>query len=440
MPITLSLTGHADLAPHRLTRAEARDWLAKAAVWFEGVGDAVLDTRVVRDADDKPVLLVVLHPAAPPVEVRLGASGRVRAVAVTTPAGPGYHAHLCDLLRQFAADFDLTWDDAHAHDPTGLYATADRPACERKFLDWAAGLCVSALTRHYPANTPIPVGLPPGHGYTAPGPVLTPLGPKPRDWLTAVATDPTAARDFFPWWTPGLGADFYRHRAAVRLWYDFPWRPPLTEAEGELTDQVANDLATAYKLDPAGELPWREWLEVLDAVENDEAGHTVTPADPELREAVTRRAFEADDSAPLVGYRRFPVRVGLCGGWSVEVPGDFAREWDDDRTWTGWDPVRTVWFHLVGYTKPDGSRPTPEEAVAVGRKSLPEGDPVPPIDRAGVRGEAVYGETEEDGRRVWRLSSVTAAAGHLVICHVYAESPAERDWAIHTWHTLRHSG
>src|SRR4051794_38338260 len=56
MPITLSLTGHADLTPHRLTRAEAREWLEKAAVWFEGTGDAVQDARVVRDADDKPVL------------------------------------------------------------------------------------------------------------------------------------------------------------------------------------------------------------------------------------------------------------------------------------------------------------------------------------------------------------------------------------------------
>ena len=46
------------------------------AVWFEGVGDAVLDARVVRDAEDKPVLLALLHPAAPPAEVRLGASGR----------------------------------------------------------------------------------------------------------------------------------------------------------------------------------------------------------------------------------------------------------------------------------------------------------------------------------------------------------------------------
>ncbi|HJZ55138.1 MAG TPA: hypothetical protein VKE74_09280, partial [Gemmataceae bacterium] len=78
MPITLSVTGRADLSADRITRSEACDWLARAAVWFEGVGDAVLDARVVRDPEDKPVLIVLMHPASPPAEIRLGASGRVR--------------------------------------------------------------------------------------------------------------------------------------------------------------------------------------------------------------------------------------------------------------------------------------------------------------------------------------------------------------------------
>ena len=99
MPIALSLLGHVPLSPDRLTRTEARDWLASAAVWFEGLGDCVLDARVVRDASEKPVLLVSFHPAAPPVEVRLGGSSRLRVHATTTPAGPGYHIHLCERLR-----------------------------------------------------------------------------------------------------------------------------------------------------------------------------------------------------------------------------------------------------------------------------------------------------------------------------------------------------
>ena len=41
MPIVLSLTGHLELGDRKLSRSEARDWLARAAVWFEGVGDAL---------------------------------------------------------------------------------------------------------------------------------------------------------------------------------------------------------------------------------------------------------------------------------------------------------------------------------------------------------------------------------------------------------------
>ncbi|MBX9626397.1 MAG: hypothetical protein K2X82_21535, partial [Gemmataceae bacterium] len=369
MPITLSLTGRPAADSDRFTRRAARDWLGRAAVWFEGAGDTVLDAVLARDPEANPVLLVTLHPAAPPVEVRVGGSGRVRLAAATTPAGPGYHQFLCDLLRPFAADFGLAWDPAASLDPTGYFFDQDRAPCDRHFLRWLAGAC---------ADNPESVGLRPGDlAFTHPGPVLTPLGPRPREWAARVAGNPTAGRDFFPWWDPRTDAAFYRNRVLCRLWAEFPWRPPLTEAEGELTDQVAADLATAYKLDPAGELPWREWLEVLAAVENDRDGFTVTPADPELREAVALRAGELSAGGGLIGYRRLPVRARLGGGWSVEVPGEFAREWGEDRTWTGWSGGRTVWFHAERFTKPDGSAPTAAEAVAVGRRSLPAGAPVP---------------------------------------------------------------
>src|SRR3954451_1993486 len=106
MSIVLSLIGQLNLA-ERLSRTEARDWLARAAVWFEGVGDAVLDAQVVRDGDEKPVLLVSLHPASPPAEVRLGAGGKLRATAATSPTGPGYHIHLCELFRQMADECEF---------------------------------------------------------------------------------------------------------------------------------------------------------------------------------------------------------------------------------------------------------------------------------------------------------------------------------------------
>lgn len=433
MPIVLSLTGKLDVASGRLSRTDARDWLARAAVWFEGVGDAVLDARLGRDAEDRPVLHVVLHAAAPPVEVRLGGSGKLRVTAVTTPAGPGYHQHLCGLLRQFAADFAFTWVADDCTDPTGFFPSRNHLAAEQCFLRWLAGEC---------ARGGRTIGLPPSEEFSYPAEVLTPLGPRRHSWAAAVAAEPARGSDFFPWWSPKLDAAFYRNRALVRLWCDFPWRAPLTESEGELTDQIANDLATAFKLDPAGELPWAEWLELLTTVEADAKGEQfcVTPTDPVLSVELWKRAgpVPAKPNGSRIGYRRYPVRVTLDGDWSVEIPGDFAREWDEDRNWTAWNATRTVWFRRVGFTKPDGSEPTSGEVLEVGRRSLPEGELLPARDTDGVQGAAVFGPMEEAGRTVWRLSGVAGAGGQLAVCNVYSESAADRAWAVHAWQSLQH--
>jgi hypothetical protein len=432
MPIVLSLTGRL-AAAGRLSRRAARDRLARAALWFEGTGDAVLDARVARDPENNPVLLVALHPAVPPVEIRLGASGRVRATARTAPAGPGYHAFLCGLLRSFAAEFGATWTGDNCSDPTGFFLSNDRGACERHFLHWLAAECAGA-----PAGA---LGLPAAHGFTCPGEVLTPLGPRSREWRARVAADPAAGRDFFPWWHPDADAAFYRGRALVRLWCDFFWRPPLTEDEGELADQIANDLASAFKLDPGSELPWPEWLELLDAIAADGDNFCVTPTDQVLSVELWRRTGPVPGSAgPRIGYRRHPVRVPLDGGWSLEVPGELARERNADGTWTAWDRARTVWFQALKFTKRDGSPPTAEEAAEVGRRSLPDGEPVPPHAGGGLCGSAVFGAVEEDGRALWRLSGVTGAPGQLAVCNVYGATANDRDWAERTWRSIRHAG
>lgn len=441
MPITLSLTGSID-RPDRLSRTEAREWLARAAVWFEALGDVVLDAHVVLDSEEKPVLLLTLHPTPPPAEIRLGASGKVRIEAVTSPAGPGYHAYLCDLLKQMAEEFDVRWELPEGKsDPGGYFVSRRREPLEQHFLRWLGTVCASSLQKL--SNGPVQLGLSTAHRFHHPGEVLTALGPRDRAWLTRVAADPACGRDFFPWWVPSPDAAYYRNRAIVRLWCDFPWRPPLTESEGELADSIAADLATAFKLDPAGELPWPEWLELLTTIEDDTEGFTVTPEDQVLSVELWKRTgpISHPPGTSPIGYRRGPVRESLGGGWSVDVPGDFAREWEDARTWTAWSGVRTVWFHVMGFAKPDGTMPTSREALMVGRRSMPEGERVPSWDLDGMLGEAVFGpHADDDGRTVWRLSGLAALPGRLVICNIYVEAPNDREWAVQTWRSLRYEG
>jgi len=433
MPIVLSLIGRLGLDDDsRLSRTEVRDWLARAAVWFESVGDAVLDARLVRDADEKPLLLVDLHPVSPPVEIRLKRSGKIRVTATTSPAGPGYHQHLCGLLRQLAIDFDFSWLLEDCSDPTDFLLLRDQATVEAAFLRWLGGAC---------ARSPDAVGLPATHGFTYPGEVRTPLGPRSREWANSAASEPHRGGDFFAWWSPDLDAAFYRNRALARLWCDFAWRVPLTETEGETADQIANDLATAFKMDPAAELPWSAWLELLEAIQGDADGgqFCVTPTDTVLSVELWKRGHvPAEDDTPI-GYRRHPVRVLLDAGWSIEVPGSFAREWDADRNWTAWDHTRTVWFRRVGFTKLDGSAPTPAEAFEVGRHSLPEGEPVTELHTGDTTGAAMFGIADDEGRTVWRLSGIAGAGDQLAVCNVYCESADDRDWAVATWLSLRHA-
>src|SRR5579872_4433041 len=162
MPIVISLTGQIELGDRRLSRIEARDWLAGAAVWFESVGDAVLDAQVMRDSNEKPVLFVILHPTSPAVEIRLGATGKVRVSAVTTPAGPGYHHYLCNVFRQLGNDFAFNWVVDDCSDPTGFFASRNRAPLEQCFLRWLGTAC---------SGNPTSVGLSPGHGYSYPAEV-----------------------------------------------------------------------------------------------------------------------------------------------------------------------------------------------------------------------------------------------------------------------------
>jgi hypothetical protein len=63
---------------------------------------------------------------------------------------------------------------------------------------------------------------------------------------------------------------------------------------------------------------------------------------------------------------------------------------------------------------------------------------VPGPAAAGVVGEAVFGPHEEDGKPVWRLSGVAACPGKLAACNVYVSDPADREWAVRIWRSLRH--
>jgi hypothetical protein len=434
MALGIALAGTID-SDRRLKLGDIREWLSRAAVWFESAGDAVVESRLTRDTFDHPLLHVHFHPAGEPAQLRVGNSGKVSVHARTTPIGPGYHAHLCELLKDFAEDFDIQWNDPNPdRDPAQYFSHGDLARLERQFLHWLGQECSKTL-RYAEPDRVLALGMPRPLRFVHSGPVLTPLGPRSIDWLKSVSGDPKAGIDFFPWWSPELDAAFYRRRAETDLWLAFPWREPLTESEGEVVDQIAADLANAYEADPSGALPWSAWAATLAALRTDAGKFTVEPVPEELAALV----FAQDDgSAATLGYRRHPISTEFSGGWTLRIPGRLAvRREEDGRTWTAWDDTITIWLRdqSLGQTE-RGAGPAAAQALATARRNLPPGEPINHAGERGILGDAVWGTAQDDGRTVGRLNGIAVAGNRLAVCNIYLRDATDRDRAVGIWRSL----
>lgn len=434
--------------PHdgKLKRAEARGWLERAGAWFGRHAEGVLLGRRPGRHDGKwPALLLRLHPAAEEAELWLTASGRLTVSATTSPVGPGYHVYLCDLLRGLGEELGVTWhppdEDRGGGDETGYFHGADASAVEDEMLLWihtVVGQVLGLPEGHIAVRIAMPLDC----EYDAPGATVTPLGPRALAWLKAVAADRRRAIDFFPWWLAGLGAEFYLGRALSRMWNEVRWRPPLEEDDDEedLLVDVLNDLARAHALDPGLNYPWREWHELLGYLVEAYGDTSLLEDEGEAIPAeVARRTAEAPEG-PRIGYRRGPVRVSLGGGWQITVPGEFAEEWDEDDVWVGWDGRRTVRFK--GYRFEGDDVPSAAALLDMGERHWDaEGcEPLPDHADGPLRGRAIWGPYEEDGRRMWKVNAYSATEGNLALCNCYFHDPADREWALTTWHSLTHPG
>lgn len=411
-------------------------WLDEIVSWFEDQAADVLEgCRKGHNHDEQPAAFATLHPAAEDVEIIIPEPGHVIVMGKTSTVGSGYHIFVCDLLKRFGQDLRLAWDvpDEDGGDETGYFHTGDQSAVDAEMVRWLRSI-VSVLKENLKKDCDwMMVSMPLGYHYQHHGPLVTPLGPRDLSWLDAVAADPRRGIDLFPWWEPGLGASFYLGRALCRMWKDVRWRKPLLDEEGELLTQIHFDLVRAYRLDPNLTYPWREWRELMDYLEA-HYGYVETEGEEDVEADVARHAA-ATPERPLIGYRRKPVRLDLTGGWSIEIPGAMAEQWDEHGTWSAWDGQRTVWFTSYTLEKKNDEPPTAVESLE--GSLLPEGER---IEHRGDRviGRAVLAPYEEDGEKLWQLSARSAVAGGLVVCNIYIKNLADRDWAISTWQSLDH--
>lgn len=420
------------------------EWLERVASWLGAdEGEPLVRCFPQLNGDGKPALAVSLHPSAEDLEIVVPEPGRCLFEAKTSTTGPGYHIHLCQRIAKLAENFAITWDEPEeaegdTSDETGYFFGGDAGQVREEMLRWLQAVAALVVKQQSDPDQTVMISMPLGHHYTYSAPVLTPLGPRTLAWFEEVRENPQRGIAFFPWWEEGLTASFFLGRALCRMWQEVRWRPPLNEDETQLLSEVHQDLERAYHLEPARDLPWREWAEILDYLEAGQ-GFIDFRQGEELADIIRKEAALAEDG-PRIGYRRAPVVVTLSGGWSVKVPGDFAEEWDEEgENWSAWHGGKTVWFSSLTFQAREGEQ-TPSAQETLEHSPLPDGEKFYEHVADPVYGEAVLLPFREEGEQLWQLRGHSAIPGGLALCNIFFRERDDLAWALATWRSVRHQG
>ena len=362
---------------------------------------------------DGAAVAFVLHPLAEAVTLT-DEGGAVTLEAMTSSVGPGYHAFVCDLARELADELATPWaeDDEEYGDETEFFEHGDFGRLQEEMLAWLGSLAAAVLEQVEPDSSELAVAMPLGDRFVNLDFANTPLGPRSREWFEAVARDASRGIDFFAWWERGLGASYLAGRALAELWNRIPWRPPLDEDEERLMRETLELLRAAHEAEPDRPLPWAAWVELARLVDD------AVPTD--VTEAAER------DESPPIGYRRHDVVAALPGGWSVRVPGSLAAGVDEEGAWVAHDVSRSVYASVLSTG----------------------GQPVDLSDLEPEEGEEHAHDDEGARRRAWAAVEQEAEGPELVLRGVAASGdsvatititcePADEQWALGVWRSLR---
>jgi len=370
-------------------------------------------------------LSVALHPAATPLVLSAGDSGRVALTAETEMLGPGYHRFVGRIVERLGEDLSITWDrgetDPGALDDHAGTTFADRTATERAYLGWLGQTLVRARAGRAAGRKGIQVGIPGNTTYSFDGAIATVLGPRDDAWLETAVADTRIATDVTPWWADATDSRYLLNRALTMMWLDVRWRAPALEDERTLIQEVHRTLSRAYPMDFDLPYPWRAWAELIKMGDID---------DPMSRQVATRAEREGTDAAPI-GYRRAPVTI-RHEGWALEIPGSYAERRTPEEWWGG-VAGRNITLAAVQTATDSGAMGAQAFVDHVGGDLGPEA-----IDHraGGVIGRARLSSDASSGVEVGVLDGYSAVVGSGAAIRIVFDDPADWQWALDTWRTL----
>ena len=401
---------------------DPQDWLNGVREWLEErEGDQLLHSEIARREPRSPLTLYArLHPANEDFALQCPRPGRVFASLKTSGAGPGLHQHVCRLLHDMEAPFEVRWDPPNPRkgtgDPSDYFTNGDRGALEREFLSWLHDVAIQVHEMQEKDYEAIGISMPlTDLTFLLPGALYTSTGPRDIHWLRRAATDLLSGTDLFPWWDQARDAAYFRDRALVHMWTEVRWRPALTEAERATHQRVLTLLDRAAELDASLPLP---------RVEREEIRAYVDGVEPAAR--------------GKIGYFRGPVRHSDPARWSLEVPGELVQEFDDEGNWCAWDASRKVQLSSITIGN-RGNHPKAAELLESDRQKL-AGKAILELDAPPLHGLAAFHESDSPESHPYFLQGITAIDGGLAVCTIEFSRDDQRDWAEAVWRSVRHSG
>jgi hypothetical protein len=354
------------------------------------------------------VLYVTLLPCEESVEFRV-ANGRILCQAKTSTAGPGYHAYLVDVLDALRVGLGLDWrsgDDAQ--DETEYLSHRVYSRLQAAMADWLRQLGRHLCERADGAS-PLLLGMSIGFRPVTSAFAASQMGEWPREWFERVVAADEAelarlAERFFPWWERGLTPMTLRGLALARSWVDLRWVPPEDDDERRLCESILDCFTRARELDRDLELPGTEVQELAALLAPD----------------ATLRAPRPEG----IGFMRRDMALPFPGGWSIDLPGHYRSELEDDgKTQVYWFGGRTVRGSSLSFA-PKTPR-TPEQLL--GPASPEKGELPLSLGCDGLAGKYTYSAAQDGEGFV--LTAQVAKHDGLCIISIYLEDEADRAWA-----------
>lgn len=346
---------------------------------------------VLHDPQSGKSALTLMFTPREQLEFRADKKGKILVQDRWNYAGPGYLSRCVSALREIERASGVTWTSIEAEcDVKGWPSHADAQATAKGWLAMLLHSMAQSLREQKDPLRDAAIAVELEQMPAVEGAVVTPMGPRSRDWFEAGVQDVNGALDFFPWWDEGYTPQACLGLALLSMWGTIAWVPPRGKIEFSRMVWTARMLERAYRADPSRGYPWAEWHQLNRLIDAGVGSGLGKAPQLRFREAVASKASEAGE--PSIGYRRGEYNFRLPGGWVFRLPGAFMTRTDEGNAWTATNG--DVLFRAAVMRVPS-SAPSYEEIARM------SGEEFPPADmwsRERMIGHAMPGQETDEGQ------------------------------------------